>query len=236
MPLSKTRPVIAIDGPAGSGKSTVAKLAAKRLGFDYIDTGAMYRALTLKILRGGVDVADEAGIGELAARTVIEQEADPDGLNVLTFLDGEDVSAAIRLPDVTASVSAVASHPEVRRLLVEHQRYLAQQADKGDIIEGRDVGTVVFPDAAVKIYLDASPATRAQRRLGDMQASGVDVSLEDLADAITARDRLDSTRAASPLQVATDAHVIDTSGMSIAAAVQAVVDLAKKAGLAGPEV
>ncbi len=236
MPRSSGRVVIAIDGPAGSGKSTVAKQAAQRLGFDYIDTGAMYRALTLKVLHNGVDVANGPSIKELAAQTVIEQEADLEGADVVTFLDGEDVSCEIRLPDVTGAVSAVSSHPEVRRILVERQRYLTGQAEKGAVIEGRDVGTVVFPDATVKIYLDASPATRTKRRLIDMQASGVDVDLADVADAITTRDKLDSTRVASPLQIAADAHVIDTSNMTIPATVEAVVELAKEAGLAGPEV
>lgn len=225
------KPVVAIDGPAGSGKSTVAKTTARRLAFAYIDTGAMYRALTLKVLRVGISVDDGPGITALAARTIIEQEQTPTGSDVVTFVDGEDVSLPIRMPDVTGAVSAVSSHPEVRRILVERQRYLVAAAHRGGVVEGRDVGTVVFPDAAVKIYLDASVEERARRRQSDMKASGVNVSLDELAALIAARDATDSSRAASPLKVASEAHVIDTTNLSIEGAVEAVVRLARAAGI-----
>jgi CMP/dCMP kinase len=230
--VSPSKHVIAIDGPAGSGKSTVAKLVARQLGFDYIDTGAMYRALTLKILREGVPVNDAVAIAALAAQTVIEQEPAPEGSGVSTFVDGEDVSDAIRMPDVTSAVSAVSSHPEVRRILVERQRFAVEQAEQGGVVEGRDVGTVVFPAAPVKIYMDATVEERARRRQADMKRAGVAVDLHELAELIEVRDKTDSTRDASPLTRAADAHVIDTTGMTIEATVDTVVRLAQTAGIA----
>jgi CMP/dCMP kinase len=230
--VSPSKNVIAIDGPAGSGKSTVAKLVARRLEFDYIDTGAMYRALTLKVLREGAAVDDAAAITDLAAHTVIEQEPAPEGNGVRTFVDGEDVSDAIRMPDVTGAVSAVSSHPEVRRILVERQRFAIDHAEQGGVVEGRDVGTVVFPMAPVKIYMDATVEERARRRQADMKRAGVAVGLRELAELIEQRDKTDSSRDASPLTQAADAHVIDTTGMTIEDTVDKVVRLAQAAGIA----
>ena len=220
--------VVAIDGPAGSGKSTVAKLTAAEVNLMYIDTGAMYRALTLKALRAGVGPGDAEGLASLAGKTVIEQEQDQAGTGTRTFLDGNDVTAEIRMPDVTAAVSAVSSHPNVRKLLVDKQRYLAGQAERGAIIEGRDVGTVVFPDADVKIFMDAAAGERARRRTRDMAAAGVDADENQIRKAIMERDGLDSSREASPLVKAKDAVVLDTTSLSVEETVAKLVDMVKR--------
>lgn len=222
---SKNIIIVAIDGPAGSGKSTVAKMTARKLGYSYIDTGAMYRALTMKAIHEDVAADDAEGLIALAANTVIEQEPDETGTGARTFVDGEDVSAMIRTPDVTAAVSAVSSHPDVRKLLVERQRYLVSEAREGAVVEGRDVGTVVFPNADVKIYMDASVSERAKRRLKDMRDAGVRVPLVELENLIKTRDATDSNREASPLFKAADATVIDTTGMTVDEAVEAVAAL-----------
>ena len=219
--------IIAIDGPAGSGKSTVAKLAARNLDFTYIDTGAMYRALTMKAIREGIAAGDAEGLIALAANTVIEQEPAETGAGARTFVDGEDVSGLIRMPDVTAAVSEVSAHPGVRKILVNRQRYLVSEAREGVVVEGRDVGTVVFPDATIKIYMDASAKERARRRLKDMQMAGVRVPLEELENLIKTRDETDSNREASPLIKAVDAIVINTTGMTVDETVEAVIALTK---------
>ncbi len=200
--------VVAIDGPVGAGKTTIARAVADRLGVDYLDTGAMYRSLALAALRRGVD-PETAPVDEL---TAIAREARIEvGARVL--LDGVDVTAELRTPQVGRSVSAVASQPDVRSVLVERQREWAR-THGGGVIDGRDIGTVVFPDADLKVFLTASPEERARRRQDD-----------ETADDLARRDRLDSTRAASPLVAAPDARVIDTTDRSIDDIVEGIVAL-----------
>ncbi len=200
--MSRTAPdtVVAIDGPAASGKSTVSEGVAARLGLQRLDTGAMYRALALAALRRGIDPGDGAGLADLARRSRI----DP-GPPVL--LDGADITDDIRRPEVTKVVSEVSAHPEVRTEMVRRQReWVAERG--GGVVEGRDITTVVFPDATLKVYLTASEDERRRRRAGDLGTDDPDVLAADIA----LRDRLDSARAASPLSVAKDAVVIDTTG------------------------
>jgi cytidylate kinase len=229
MPTATTR-VIALDGPSGSGKSTVARALARQLRWRYLDTGATYRAATLAVLRAGVDLTDADAVAATVADADIVVSTDPDRPG--TTLDGEDVSAVIRGPEVTAAVSAVSAVPEVRRLLVALQRTLA--GGDGATLEGRDIGTAVFPEAPVKVFLDASPEVRASRRAGDadtgVQTGGGDV-VEQVAADLARRDRLDSSRAASPLQPAADAVHLDSSSLDADAVVQRVLELARAAGL-----
>jgi cytidylate kinase len=223
--------VIALDGPSGSGKSTVARALARRLGWRYLDTGATYRAATLAVLRAGADLTDDAAIASCVARAHIVVATDPDLPG--TTLDGDDVSAVIRGPEVTAAVSAVSAVPQVRVQMVALQRSLAG-AD-GAVLEGRDIGTAVFPDAPVKVFLDASPEVRASRRAGDadpgVRAEGSDVLTKVAAD-LARRDRLDSSRASSPLAPAADALQLDSSTLDPDAVVARVLALAAEAGLA----
>lgn len=216
--------VIAIDGPAASGKSTTAKLVARALGYLHIDTGAMYRAVTLRVLRQGVDPANEAAVIAAARATRIELKPGPDGNIVL--LDGEDVSFAIRQPDVTRFVSAVSSYQAVRDLMVKAQRQLA--AAGGAVLEGRDIGTVVLPEADLKIYMIANVQARAQRRQRDLAAAGIQTDEEALVDEIQERDRKDSTRFASPLRKADDAVEVDTSDLTIDEQVASIVTKAQE--------
>ena len=202
--------IIAIDGPAGAGKSTTARLVAQRLGYIYVDTGAMYRALTLAALRRGVPLEEEP-LAELARQVRIELRPSADGQR--TLLDGEDVSDAIRLPEVTQAVSRVSAFPAVRRILVEKQRELGK--DGGVVMDGRDIGTVVFPHADVKVFLTASLEQRARRRARELRQQGVQVAEHEVARELALRDRLDSERSDSPLRPAPDAVVIDTSELSI---------------------
>ena len=229
MPTPTPR-VIALDGPSGSGKSTVARAVARRLGWRYLDTGATYRAATLAVLRAGTDLSDDTAIAATVAEAVIVVSTDPDRPG--TILDGDDVSTVIRGPEVTAAVSAVSAVPEVRVQMVALQRELA--GSDGAVLEGRDIGTAVFPDAPVKVFLDASPEVRASRRAGDadpgVQAEGSDVLTKVAAD-LARRDRLDSSRAASPLQAADDALQLDSSTLDPDAVVARVLALATEAGL-----
>lgn len=226
--------VIALDGPSGSGKSTVARGVARTLGWRYVDTGATYRAATLAVLRAGTDLSDAAGIDSVVQAASIEVSTDPTAAAVR--LDGEDVTSVVRGPEVTSAVSAVSAVPSVRTRLVALQRRLAGEA--GAVLEGRDIGTAVFPDAPVKIFLDASAEVRAARRAGDADA-GVVVSAAGTStvDAVAAdlarRDRLDSSRATSPLQAADDAVHLDSSTLDAAQVVDRVLDLARRAGIAG---
>jgi cytidylate kinase len=220
--------VIALDGPSGSGKSTVARAVARALGWRYLDTGATYRAATLAAVRAGVDLADGPAVAAAVARARIELSVDPDKPGVT--LDGDDVTAEIRGPQVTGAVSAVSAVPQVREQLVALQRSLIGE---GAVVEGRDIGTAVAPDAPVKVYLDASPEVRASRRAADADA-GV-TATGDVVDAVAAdlarRDRLDSSRAASPLQIAPDALHLDSSAMTADEVVVRVLELARAAGL-----
>ena len=195
--------VIAIDGPAGSGKSTVARAVADRLGLAYLDTGAMYRSVTFAALRRSLDPTDHEQVAKLAHELDIVV-ADR------VLVDGEDATAEIRGPEVTSAVSAVAANPDVRAELVGRQRRWAADHD-GGVIEGRDIGSVVFPDAQLKVYLTASDEERARRRALEASADDVDAVAADIAR----RDHVDSTRSASPLTAARDAIVIDTTGRSV---------------------
>jgi CMP/dCMP kinase len=198
-----TSPIIAIDGPAGAGKSTIARALARRLGVEYLDTGAMYRAVTVAVLRHGAAVDDAERVADLAASTRIE--VGDDGV----FVDGVDVTAEIRTAAVNASVSAVSANSAVRSVLVARQRAWGDERG-GGVIEGRDIGTVVFPDAQLKLYLTASPRVRAERRVAE---AGGDV--DEIEAAIAARDHYDSNRADSPLREADGSVVVDTTGLDI---------------------
>lgn len=207
-------PVVAIDGPAASGKSTVAKLVAKRLDFAHLDTGAMYRCVALTALRDGVDLGDADALGTIAERSNIDIA---DGT---VRLNGDDVSRDIRTVEVSAAVSVIAVHPSVRAPMRDLQRrWAAQQV--GVVAEGRDMGTVVFPDAAVKVYLTATPLVRARRRLGERDSGEV----EHVAAEIAERDERDANRADSPMKPAADAVMIDTSDLSIADVVGTITAL-----------
>jgi cytidylate kinase len=200
--------VVAIDGPSGAGKSTAGRALAARLGYTYVDTGAMYRALTLKALRAGIAPHAEAGLVALARATAIV--LDDGGRRVR--LDGEDVTADIRGREVTLAVSRVSAHPGVRRFMVEWQRRLGREG--GVVLEGRDIGTAVFPDAEAKFFLDADPRRRARRRQAELRAAGTEVDLNELEREIRARDQADSTRADSPLVRASDAVVLDSTELA----------------------
>jgi cytidylate kinase len=203
--------VIAIDGPAGTGKSSVSRGLAHTLHARYLDTGAMYRIVTLAVLRAGLDPADQAAVGAAAASVKLSVGFNPD--EDRSYLDGEDVSSEIRGDEVTRAVSAVSSVPAVRTRLVELQRSLAE-GPGSVVVEGRDIGTVVLPGADVKIFLTASAETRARRRNDQNVAAGLPDDYEVVLADVRRRDHLDSTRAVSPLRAASDAVVVDTSAMT----------------------
>jgi cytidylate kinase len=216
--------VIAIDGPAASGKSSTSKLIASRLGYLYVDTGAMYRAMTLKILSEDVDLDDAESISRVADDTKIELARDGDESRIL--LDGRDVTSAIRSQTVTKAVSAVSMVKKVREVMVREQRRMG--AGGGIVLEGRDIGTVVFPNADLKVFMVADVERRAQRRQKELEQQGVSVSLEELTREIAERDRKDSGRNISPLRRADDAVIVDTSDMTIKEQVEFVVAKAKE--------
>ena len=217
--------VVAIDGPVGSGKSTVARRVAARLGYVYLDTGAMYRAVGLLATEAGLRLDDEEAVVALARTAGLR--FDRDGR---LFAGGRDVSDAIRTLEMGAAASRVSALPGVRGLLVEEQRRLAGDADI--VMEGRDIGTNVFPDAAVKVYLTARPEVRAARRAAELRDNGDEVDDAQVLAALLERDRRDSTRAVAPLCKAADAVELDTSGMTLDEVVEAVVGIAR--GQAGP--
>jgi cytidylate kinase len=202
--------IIAIDGPSGSGKSTLGRMLARELNLLYIDTGSMYRAVAFAVIEADLDPADTEAVAALAARVDIDLEGDADSLKVL--LENRDVTEEIRSESVTAMSSVVSTNPGVRRAMVERQR---QMGRRGAVLNGRDIGTVVFPDADLKFFLTASPEERAERRFHEDRLTNTGVSLEQTLTEMTERDRRDSTRADSPLKVADDAIVIDSSALSI---------------------
>jgi cytidylate kinase len=204
--------IVAIDGPAGAGKSTVAKILAHKLSFLYIDTGAMYRALTLKILEQKIDVKDMLGLIEVARNTDIDLTNNPDG-SLRILLDGRDVSSLIREPRITKFVSDIARIKEIRQVMLGLQRRLGRQGSC--VLDGRDIGTVVFPDADKKFYIDAQFKERVMRRYKELKALGQDVALEDIESDLHNRDTIDSTREFAPLKKADDALYIDTTNMTI---------------------
>jgi cytidylate kinase len=217
-----SRLIVAIDGPAGAGKSTVARMVASRLGLLFLDTGAMYRAVTWKAMQQGVPLDDEAAMTQLVRDTAIAFVPGEKGDRVL--VDGQDVTDAIRHPEVTRNVSQVSAHAGVREILVERQRELGKAG--GVVAEGRDIGTVVFPQAPVKIFLVASPMERARRRAKDLEAKGHQVNLEELAAEIAQRDAYDSNRAVSPLKPAADAIHVDTDAMDANQVVDRILEIA----------
>ena len=215
--------IIAIDGPSGAGKGTVARAIAVELGYRHVDSGAMYRAVGWKALHDGVPLDDDATVARLAAGSTIDITA------AAVVIDDLDVTRAIRTPEIDRAAASVARLPTVRAILVERQR--AMGAAGGIVMEGRDIGTVVFPRADVKIYLDAAADERARRRASDPAHSGVPAAVADVATLLQERDQSDSTRAASPLYAAPDATVIDTTGTPVAEVVTAVMKLvAEKLG------
>ena len=212
--------VVAIDGPAGSGKSTVARQVADRLGLDYLDTGAMYRAVAYEAIRRGIDPEDEPTVAELARQMELS-------VAERVVVNGTDATVEIRSPEVTRAVSTVAANPEVRTEMVLRQREWAETRG-GGVVEGRDIGSVVFPDALLKVYLTASEGERASRRSREMlerEFDQVAAEMAQVAHEIARRDRIDSTRAASPLTVAADAVEVDTTGIDAHEVVERVMAL-----------
>ncbi len=215
---------IAIDGPAGAGKSTISKAAAKKLGFIYIDTGAMYRAVGLAAIRAGIDTTDHEGVKSILDGVEVSISHAGDGLQQI-FLNGENVSEEIRLPEVSVAASNVAVIPEVRLKLVELQRELADKASV--IMDGRDIGTYVLPDAEVKIFLTASVDERARRRLKELLEKGVETDIEDVKADMEYRDKNDSSRDFAPLRPAEDSVLLDNTDMTIEQAVDRICELAE---------
>ncbi|MFF0147547.1 (d)CMP kinase [Amycolatopsis sulphurea] len=224
--------MVALDGPSGTGKTTVARTLAGRLSARYLDTGAMYRLVTLAVLRSGTDPGDRAAVAHLAHDAEFSIGTDPERPEVR--LGGQDVAAEIRGPEVTGAVSAVSAVPQVRELLVARQRRIIADvlAETGGIVvEGRDIGTTVAPDAPLKVYLTASAEVRAARRNTQDTAAGRQTSVAEARESVQRRDRLDSSRAASPLRAAGDAVPVDTSELTIDQVIVALAELARRRGL-----
>ena len=216
--------VVTIDGPAGAGKSTTARAAASRLGFLYVDTGALYRALALKVRNGGVPPDDLAAVERCARETQVALSGSPDHAHV--WLDGTEVSEAIRTPEVSELASRLAAQTPVRRRLVEIQRALTA---KGPLVaEGRDLGTVVFPDAEVKIYLDADLDTRARRRARELERLGIPIGFDQVREELSRRDDRDRGRSDSPLQVPEGARVVNTSALTIEQQIEVVLAVVRE--------
>ncbi|MFZ5651109.1 MAG: (d)CMP kinase [Bacillota bacterium] len=213
---------IAIDGPAGAGKSTVAKGVASALGYRYVDTGAMYRAVTLLALKRNININDEQSLSELANNAKIDI-IEKNGKNISVFLNGEDVSEEIRSPLVTENVSGVAKSPGVRKAMVQAQRKMALGG--GVVMEGRDIGTVVLTDAPFKFFLVASAEERAGRRAKDFEKMGFPVNIEKLTEDIKKRDYIDSNREVDPLRPAADARVVDCTGLTAGYVVNLIVNI-----------
>lgn len=206
--------IIAIDGPSGAGKSTLGKMLAKKLNLLYLDTGAMYRAVAVAVLGHGVNFSETAKIAAIAENANIELIGEPDDLKI--FLDGTDVSAEIRTLEAAQAASVVSTISEVRRIMVDHQRTLGEKDKKGCVLEGRDIGSVVFPNADIKFFLTAKPEARARRRFTEDSAKGRISTFEQTLAEINERDERDVSREDSPLTIAEDAVVIDTSELDLA--------------------
>jgi len=210
--------IVAIDGPAGAGKSTVSKLLARRLGLSFVDSGALYRTVALSARRQGIATDDDQALAALVGRIRIFFKATVDENRV--YLDGEDVSAEIRTPEISLLASAVSARPVVRAGLLGLQRRLALEAPVGAVLEGRDIGTVVFPDADLKFFLEASPDVRARRRYEELFQKGTESTLDAVLADQTQRDRNDASRAVAPLKPADDAVRVDSSGLPLSEVVQ----------------
>ena len=223
---SATPVIVAIDGPAGTGKSSTSKAVAAQLGLSYLDTGAQYRAITWWMVNNGIDIDDPAAITAATGKPEIISGTDPEGPTIT--VDGVDVSGPIRTQEVSSRVSAVSAVPEVRARITELQRSIAASAENGIVVEGRDIGTTVLPDADLKIFLTASPEARAARRSGELKGSDVHATRE----ALMKRDAADSGRKTSPLAKADDAVEVDTTDLTLAQVIECVVTLVeeKRAG------
>ncbi|MCX5396159.1 (d)CMP kinase [Streptomyces sp. NBC_00102] len=214
--------IVAIDGPSGTGKSSTSKAVAAKLGLSYLDTGAQYRAITWWMLTNDIDVSDAAAVANAAAKPVIVSGTDPAAPTIT--VDGEDASGPIRTQEVTSAVSAVSAVPEVRTLITELQRSIAARAGLGIVVEGRDIGTTVLPDADLKIFLTASPEARAARRSGELKSADVAATKE----ALIKRDAADSGRKTSPLAKAGDAVEVDTTELTLDQVIECVVTLVEE--------
>ncbi|WP_028661778.1 (d)CMP kinase [Saccharomonospora saliphila] len=226
------RGVVALDGPSGTGKTTVARTLAATLGAEYLDTGAMYRVLTLAVLRAGIDPEDAEAVASLARRTEVGVGTSPH--TPTASLDGADVGERIRTEEVNGAVSAVSAVPEVRGLLVAHQRRIIAEAvatTGGIVVDGRDIGTVVAPEAPLKVFLTASADVRARRRSAQDSAAGRASTPSDAKASVERRDQLDSTRATSPLRPAEDAVSLDTSELTVEQVIEALRALADRHGI-----
>ena len=216
---------VAIDGPAGAGKSTIARAAAHELGFIYVDTGALYRSIGLNALRNGIDLADTKAIEDSLNGLKVELSFDDQGAQIV-LLNGEDVSSLIRTPEVSMSASKVSAVPAVRAFLLDLQRNMAKT--QSVIMDGRDIGTVVLPDAEVKIFLTASPEIRAKRRYDELIEKGQDVKYEDVLADVIQRDYNDSHREIAPLKPADDSTLADTSGLTLEESIDLIINIIKE--------
>ena len=221
-------PIVAIDGPAGAGKSTVARQLAQRLGFTMVDTGAIYRAVALAARRAGIDWEDDAGLAALLDGPGLGISFEPEGDGQRVLLHGEDVTAAIRTPEISRGSSIVSARPVVRQRLLGLQRELGRSAPVGAVLEGRDIGTVVFPDADVKFFLTASDEARARRRHAELAEKGLSVGLPEVLSDQQRRDKDDSERAISPLKPAPDATLVDTTGLDLDEVVERCLRIARQ--------
>lgn len=214
--------IIAIDGPSGAGKSTLGKMLAKKLKLLYLDTGAMYRAVAIAAMRSGASLDDEKQMAEIAETARIDLVGEPDSMKVM--LDGDDVSVEIRTLEAAQAASVVSTISEVRRIMVEHQRQIGSSAPQGCVLEGRDIGSVVFPNADIKFFLTAKPEARARRRHTEDQSKGRITTYEQTLAEINERDERDVSRADSPLTIADDAIVIDTSELDLTEVFEQMLD------------
>lgn len=219
--------IVAIDGPAGSGKSSVAKEVAKRLGFTYIDTGAMYRALTWKALEKQVNITDEEQLEKLLMTSEIELVPCPEEDILKVYINGKDVTSEIREPAVNNSVSLVSSYRSIRKIMVDKQRNIANLRN-GVVMDGRDIGTVVFPNADIKIFLDATVEERAKRRFKEQMEKGISSDIESLIKDISLRDQFDTNREVSPLKPADDSIIIDTTHLDFDQVIDKLIDITSK--------
>ncbi len=217
--------IIAIDGPSGAGKSTLGKMLAKELNLLYLDTGAMYRAVGLAVFESGKDFYDPTTVAEIARHSVIELVGEPESLQVL--LNGKDISNEIRTNEVGQMASIVSTVSEVRKVLVEHQRTLGQNSRNGAVLDGRDIGTVVFPNADIKFFLTAKPEARAQRRFTEDAGKGRASTYEETLTEINLRDERDVSREDSPLTISEDAIVIDTSELNLTEVYQQMIEIVR---------